>query len=689
LSVFGSRGGGDVGEATDSGRVLEIGFDVGGTFLDCVVYDVGRSSWSSFKLLIQEDLQAVALTAVRRALAEAGAEPEDIFRIAHGTTVATNTVVERRGARVGLVTTRGFRDVLELGRQERPNVFDSRVPRPEALVPRQRRLELGEDATAEVDGELSEVISRLREEQVDALVISFVRSWKDPSQELEIAQKLGAAMPGMYIVTGSAIAPLMGEYERTSTAVVSAYVGPRLKGYLGSLQESVNALGVRAPLLVMQSNGGLGMVDEVVRRPTAAQFSGPAAGVVGASNLGRRLGVRNLVTLDVGGTSADVAVLVDGEADVTHQRIVAGLPVLGTSVSVHSIGAGGGSIAWVDGGGLLKVGPESAGANPGPACYGRGGVAATVTDAHLALGFIDPSVDYADGLSLNLDLATAALARLATQLGISAEDAAAGILAITISNVVRAVRRMTVEVGRDPREFSLMAFGGGGPLYANALIHELGMQGAVIPAGAGVACAAGLLASSLRVDVAKSCPMDLDAESYPALILVLGDLFAEGYQRMRAQGGDGVNIELTLSLDLRYRGQNHEITIEVCADRLPDDDDLNVCRAKFDRAHHDLLGVSAPGDAVECVAARARASVPEIPRIYQHMRNTKSPGEGVRDVRIDEGWVKARAISSLSMGAADRVVGPALIDGADATTVVLPGYVASMHSSNSLILERK
>lgn len=671
-----------------NGRALEIGFDVGGTFVDCVVHDVQEGSWSAFKLLIRDDLESVVIRAVRRALSEAEAPPSSVSRIAHGTTVATNTVVEERGAKLGLVTTKGFRDVLELGRQERPNVFDSRIGRPAPLVPRALRLEVPDPHPPELNGELDQVLLRFRDAEIEAVVVSLLRSWHDPSQELAIAERLRSELPGVYVVAGSVIAPLMGEYERTSTAAVSAYVGPRLSGYLQSVERGLDTLGVPSPLLVMQSNGGLGVVDEVLQRPTVAQFSGPAAGVVSAVSLGRKLGERNLVTLDVGGTSADVAVLVNGEPEVTHHRMVAGVPVLGTSIGVHSIGAGGGSVAWIDGGGLLKVGPSSAGAHPGPACYGRGGTTATVTDAHLALGFIDPEASYADGLILNRQLATTALAALAEAVGRSPEETAVGILAITTSNIVRAVRRMTVEAGKDPRDFSLMAFGGGGPLYANALIRDMEMRRAIIPAGAGVACAAGLLASSLRVDVARSCPRDLLTEGYAELKGVLGELSVVATDRIRAQTSVKARIEVALSLDLRYRGQNHEITIEVCTNQFAKDSDLAAARDKFDQAHLELFGVSAPSEVVQCVVARASASLPPPVRVFERPRRSSHDRHATRALRLEEGWMQAQLITALSMDNADRVHGPALIDGEDATTVVLPGFVASLGEAGSLIVER-
>ncbi|MDE3100795.1 MAG: hydantoinase/oxoprolinase family protein [Chloroflexota bacterium] len=657
-----------------------------------VVHNVTANVWRTAKVLVERDVETSVLRAMDVALELGSMRPEHITFLAHGTTVATNIVIERKGARVGLITTRGFRDVLEIGRQNRPSIFDSRIPRPEPLVPRNLRQEV--DERVGPTGEIVRPINRddvceaakiFRRSEIEAVAISLLHAWVNPTHEQEVADQLARLLPSTHIVLGTAVVPEFGEYERTSTTVVSAYVGPRLARYLRRVSAALRERGITVPLLVMQSNGGLGTTDEVMRRPTVAQFSGPAAGVIGTAAVALSVNERNVVALDVGGTSTDVALITDGQWRVRHERAVAGQPVLGASIAVESIGAGGGSIAWIDGGGLLKVGPESAGALPGPACYGRGGTGPTVTDAHLLLGYISAERPLAQSLALRRDLADAAIAELASRLATSPESTAAGIIDVTVANIVRAVRRVTVEAGHDPREFALVAYGGGGPLYANQLIAELGMRRAIIPARAGVECAIGLLSAGLRLDLARTHVAAMTPSNYGGLSELLESLWEEARERVIAQARVGSDVTAALELDLRYRGQNHQLTVPLCESRRPSEADFDAAIERFHAMHKRLYGVEARGEPMQSVTARAVARV-----LKEHHAFDSSAGgsrdHGSRRWRIGSGWVIAKVAERDSLTTGEVLIGPALIDSDDCTIAILPGYEGMMLEGGVMVI---
>jgi N-methylhydantoinase A len=673
---------------------VRIGFDVGGTFIDLVCVDDVAGTWRSKKVLIGGDLVGSVLDAVASALVEWGVELSRVSEFVHGTTVATNLLVERRGAKVGLVTTRGFRDVLEIGRQLRPSIYDSRVPREAPIVPRWLRLEIAErlaaDGTSLTDVEAQECddcAAVLHAEGVEALAVSFLHAWRDATHEQTVINRMRNSLPGVTIYGGAEVASEIGEYERTSTAVVSAYIGPKLSRYLEGVAGGLGEKSPKSRFLVMQSNGGLGNVSEIVSHPTMAQFSGPAAGVLAAQTTCERLGLASFVTLDVGGTSADVAVVRNGVFTVDHLRATSGTPIVGTSISVHSVGAGGGSVAWADLGGLLKVGPQSAGAVPGPACYGRGGEQPTVTDAHLLLGCISSRRFIGSGLALDRSRARKALNSVARRLHLSATATAAGVLTVAEDHVVRAVRRMTIEAGADPRELSLVAFGGGGPLYANAVIAELEMLRAVIPQGAGVACALGLLGAGIRVDAAQSCMVTLPGGEEEVLG-ACAQAIAQAVRRMDAQVGSAAERIVEVLLDLRYHGQNHQLSVSLCVDRTPSVVDVVAACGRFHALHEATFGVSAPEAMVECVTVRAvsksRAASKSAAREGLAPRRRPS----VRRVFLDGAWHRARIVAEEDLRHVAVVSGPAVIESPDATVLVYPGFCCSRVESGDLVLER-
>jgi N-methylhydantoinase A len=674
--------------------VTEIGFDVGGTFVDVVVHRPS-GAWTSKKVLIGESVEASVLRAAEEALTLIDAAPSDVSFIAHGTTLATNTVIEEKGAKVGLITTEGFRDVLEIGRQNRPSIYDSQVPRPTPLVPRRWRREVVERIGP--DGEVRRPLepagvraaaADFASEAVEAIAVCLLHAWRNPGHEREVAEILREELPDVAIMLSSDVVPLYREYERTNTLVISAYVLPVLQRYLLRLEHSLKDRGIDVPLWIMQSNGGHASVQEILRRPIAAQFSGPAAGVLGAVAIAQEAGEQNLVALDIGGTSTDVTVAVDGNPEIQRERQVRGEPVLDSSIAVHSVGAGGGSIAWVDPGGLLKVGPGSAGARPGPACYGRGGTEPTVTDAHLLLGYLSEERLLASELRISEELAISAIAPLAARLDMEPEDAAAGIVEVAAVNIVRAVRRVTVENGHDPRDFSLVAFGGGGPLYANLLIRELEMARAIVPVAAGVLSAVGLLSAGPKLELSKSHVQRMNAAAWPTVLDQFTTLEEQALSRMAEQGFSADEVALRWQLDLRYVGQSHELRVAVSEVAPPDEHRLDEAIANYHREHERLYGVAAPSEPVESVATRVVAAHERTLPTLELPAPTAAHEERRRRWRAPDGWAEAVVMERGNIKPGAVIKGPALIDSDDSTIAVLPGYEAKVHLSGLVEITR-
>jgi N-methylhydantoinase A len=667
--------------------VTEIGFDVGGTFVDVVVHRP-TGAWTSKKVLIGESVEASVLRAAEEALTLIDAAPSDVSFISHGTTLATNTVIEEKGAKVGLITTEGFRDVLEIGRQNRPSIYDSQVPRPTPLVPRRWRREIPERIGP--DGEVRrplepagvrEAAADFAAEAMEAVAVCLLHAWRNPGHEREVAEILRAELPEVPVMLSSDVVPLYREYERTNTLVISAYVLPVLQRYLLRLEQSLKDRGIDVRLWIMQSNGGLASVQEILRRPIAAQFSGPAAGVLGAVAIGQEVGEQNLVALDIGGTSTDVTVVVDGNPEIQRERLVRGEPVLDSSIAVHSVGAGGGSIAWVDPGGLLKVGPRSAGARPGPACYGRGGTEPTVTDAHLLLGYLSEDRLLASELRISKELALAVIAPLAAELEMEPEDAAAGIVEVAAVNIVRAVRRVTVENGHDPRDFSLVAFGGGGPLYANLLIRELEMARAIVPVAAGVLSAVGLLSAGPKIELSQSHVQRMNGDAWPTVLDQFKTLEQQALARMAEQGFSPRDVALRWQLDLRYVGQSHELRVAVSELEPPDERRLDEAIVNYHGEHERLYGVAAPSEPVESVATRVVAAHERVLPKLELAAPTAVHEERGRRWRAPDGWAESVVLERNDIRPGTLIKGPALIDSDDSTIAVLPGYEARVHSS--------
>ncbi|OGL20902.1 MAG: hypothetical protein A3K12_17625 [Candidatus Rokubacteria bacterium RIFCSPLOWO2_12_FULL_71_19] len=674
-----------------------IGIDVGGTFTDIALLDDARGRLHLFKVpTTPADPSEGALTGLAGVLERSGAAPDEVTAVGHGTTVATNAILQGRTARVGLITTEGFRDLLEIGRQRRPRLYDLWADRPPALVPRGLRRELPERTLVdggiarplELDG-LEGIMRDFRAAEVETVAVCFLHAYVNPEHERRVGEALGRLWPGVPVSLSSAVAPEFREFERLSTTVINAALVPLMRTYLENFERRVRAAGISGVTYLSQSSGGVMRLPAGGRLPAATLFSGPAAGVTGAIAVARQAGLTELLTFDMGGTSTDVCLVRHGEAVVGSERAVEGYPVRLATMDVHSVGAGGGSAAAVDAGGFLQVGPQSVGAVPGPACYGRGGERPAVTDAHVVLGRLNASRLLDGRLRIHADRAAAAVARaIGAPKGLTALDAARGILSVVNSNMVRALRVVSVERGHDPRDFTLVAFGGAGPLHACDLARELGMRRVLVPPAPGVLCAIGLLAADLRSDASRTY-----------LRLATGATGAEvtaWFDEVRRQALDamavppGPALQERRWLDMRYLGQNHELRVPLDPVALSDED-LALLIERFHDAHRRLHGYEAPEAPVQIVNVRValRVEPPPLPGVAPEGSRAPAMAAGCREVFFEEAGrrLACPVYRRDDLPAGFELRGPAIVEQMDSTLVVPPDVTGAVHPSGSIVLE--
>ncbi|MFP3913305.1 MAG: hydantoinase/oxoprolinase family protein [Actinomycetota bacterium] len=621
-----------------------VAVDVGGTFTDCVAWSPGGVTIAKVPTTSDQS-QGVVAGAGRLA-------PEKATTLLHGTTVATNALLERRGADTVLLTDPGFEDVIEIGRQDRPSLYDSFADRPRPLVARDDRMGV----------EDSEAAARwVAERNPESVAVALAYSFSDPDGEISLAR----ALEGMDVAVSLShrVAAEFREFERTSTTVLDAYLQPRVGGYLSALSQEAG--GVADRIQVMRSSGGLMEVQEASGLAAALLLSGPAGGVVAASEMGRARGYSRLVTFDMGGTSTDVCRIEAGRPEIAYQREVAGFVCRMPSVAVHTVGAGGGSVGWVDPGGSLRVGPRSAGASPGPAAYGRGGSEPTVTDAHLSLGRIDPGGRLGGTLRLHPELARRAVAALADRLGLTPRAAAEGMLEVVEAHMSRAIRNVSVEQGADPRPATLVAFGGAGGLHATALARRLGMARVAIPPHGGVFSALGLLMAPPRRDGARSVLLTGPAGFRESVAEVGGEVDRE-YRRFHG----GAPVERSRRVDMRYRGQAHEIAVPV-----EDGEGWEDAVARFHRLHAEINGFARPEDPVEVVTVRAVAQGRPLLRWEDlpAVGRGSPPRPRRRGVIMSGEETEAEIWWRSDLPADWQMKGPAVIEEEVGTTVLGPG----------------
>ncbi len=679
-----------------------IGVDVGGTFTDFYAANDATGAYHVFKTPSTPTNPAEAILSGLTALCKQFAIPLDaVQRLSHGTTVGTNALIQRKGSHVALITTRGFRDLIEIGRQTRPHMFDLYKDHPPPLVEREHRIELDEriDAQGDVvrapsDDDIARAVDAVLASGAKACAVGFLFAFRNSAHEERVAKALNKHAPHVAVSLSSQVQPEFREYERLSTTVLNAYLQPVISQYLQTLEDGVAAHAPGATIGINQSSGGLMSPARARALPVRTALSGPAAGAVGAAHAARQTQRRHVITLDMGGTSADVALIRDYRADLAFDRDVAGFPIRLPCVDIETVGAGGGSIAWFDRDGLLKVGPNSAGAEPGPACYGRGGDQPTITDANLLLGRLSPRGLLGGGMALDPSLARSAYAPLAKQLGFSIERTAHGVLGIVVANMVRTIRTISVERGHDPRDFVLMPFGGAGPLHARDVATSLGIRELLVPAAPGIVCAQGLVVSDLKEDFVTSRRLDLDDTGMRALGESLKHLVERAQRWFEAEQAPAVGRHLELGVDARYVGQNFELTVPLANGPALSSADLpnaSALHGAFCAAHDTAYGYASADAPIEIVnvrlSARGRLRSDAPPTRPARTARAEPHREEPRDVFFAaQSAIQAQVYNRENLQPGDRIGGPAVIEQLDTTTPIYPGDSAEVTDDGHLIV---
>jgi N-methylhydantoinase A len=683
-----------------------VGVDIGGTFTDLIAVDpkTDRTLIAKVPSTPQDPALAVLNGVAELAREESAMDLGKISFLAHGTTVATNAVVEAKGARAGLLITRGTRAVYEAKFSEHPTypeVFDIRAPRTSILVPQKwteevtERLAFDGSVLVPLDEEsVRRGVRRLRERGVQSIAVCYLFSFLNPAHEVRTAKIVREEFPGARVSLSSDVVPVIREYHRLSTTALDAYVGPIIESYLRRFETRCRDSGITTKrLYIMQSNGGLMNITVAARNAVQTVLSGPTAGVVFGARLGELLKRRNIITLDIGGTSADIGVIKDFRpTEVTTGR-VAKQDLAIPMTEIRTLGAGGGTIAWIGKDGLLKVGPQSAGAEPGPACYDRGGELPTVTDANLLLGYLDPAYFLGGKLSVKPERAQAAIEKhVASPLGMSLTDAAAGIVKIVNTNMEVELRLALFEKGLDPRQFALVAFGGAGPTHAGQLARDLGISTVIVPRYPGISCAMGLLMTDVKHFYLKSRVAMLQELPLKEVNQAFANLAAKAREEARFEGFSGSEVKLTKGVDLRYIGQGYEITVPCPAAELRADD-MAALRREFDRLHRQIYGHDAPDEDVEVVTFRL-TSIMKVHRLKleRQRRGVKKPPpaalRGRRDVFFAESrrFVSTPIFERGALRAGNELTGPAIVEQLDTTTVIHPGQTGRVDEFSNIVI---
>jgi len=663
-----------------------LGFDIGGTFTDLILVDDEGDVYREKVPTSPEAYSEGAVDGIERLCASAGVDYDEISHLSHGTTVATNALIERDGAVTGLLTTEGFRDVLAIGREKRHKIYDLSPEKPPSFAERRHRIGVPERVTAagEVlepldEDAVVEAVRNLEADGVESVAVSLLHAYRFPEHERRIADLVREHSTVDVSVSSNVMSELK-EYERTLSTTIDAYVNPLISDYLDRLTEQLADLGLDETLHVMQANGGVVTPETMAGRRLRLVNSGPAAGVLGAKQLAAVAGHDNIITLDMGGTSTDTCVVSDGAVATTTTGEIEGIPLLFPQIDVRSIGTGGGSIARVDKTGVLKIGPRSAGARPGPASYGRGGTEPTVTDAAVHLGYLNPDNFLGGEMTLNIDAAKRVLSDLAEELGIGVTDLAAGIHEIVATSMVGGIRKVTVEKGHDPREFALVCYGGAGPLFANALAKNLGIGRVLMPPASGILSAYGLVSADRRFDFSQSHPLVVDEENLGAINDVLADLG----DRAAAVSKD---LDLHWSVDLRYLGQKFDLNVELPTGTLGAPE-VEALTDRFEEKYSSMYGVSNENEAVEAVTWRLEAVDPVTdvaPAVTGD--DVETAHQGTRRAYDGTAFVEFDVYSRYDLPAGQAVAGPAIVEEAESTTVIEPDTTFHVDEVGNLVLD--
>ncbi|MBI3455718.1 MAG: hydantoinase/oxoprolinase family protein [Candidatus Rokubacteria bacterium] len=710
---------------------FRVGVDIGGTFTDIVLLgDDGAtktrkvpSSVDNYARAIVEGMQELLgdpdlsrarliVEHVQELMATAALRGPEIGEIVHGTTVGANAILERKGAKTGLITTRGFRDVLEIRRLRMPRLYDLTWEKPPPLVERHLRMEVDERINARGDvlrpldvADVERALDRLLREGIEVLAVCLINAYANPVHEEAITAIARRRAPHLPVSTSADILPELREYERTSTTVINGYVMPVVRRYLRTLREGLDGIGIPAPLLIMQSNGGLMSAEAAARLPMHIIESGPAAGVVGTQALARRLELPKVISFDMGGTTAKASIVEDGEVHRTGEIQVGGGLNVGSrlltgagyllrvpAIDLAEVGAGGGSIVWIDAGGALQVGPRSAGALPGPVCYDLGGTEPTITDTNVVLGYLNPAQLAGGAVKLDAARAHEVLEeRIARPLGLSLAEAAHGAYLIATSNMLRAIKAVSSERGRDPREYVLVAFGGNGPLFATALARALEIRRIVVPPAPGLFSAFGLLYAEVEHHYVRTYRRAARRIDLDELNGAWRQMEADALAQLTADGFGGAAAELRRSADLRYHGQSFELTVPVPAGPL-DAAAIAALEDAFGREHERTYGHRAgPAEPVELVALRLVAhGIPDRPRIPDRIQADREPGtEPPAERRAyfgpDRGWLRTPVLPRAALGGGRP--GPFIVEEYDATCVVPPAARAALDEHGNIVID--
>jgi N-methylhydantoinase A len=674
-----------------------LGIDSGGTFTDVVLFDEKSGKLNITKTPSTPQNPSIGVyKGFQKIIRQKAVDSKDISSLIHGTTVATNALLEYKGVKTALLLTRGFKDILSIVRQDRPKLYDYFVRRPEPLIPRHMRFEISERTLYNghilnplEDSEVLAVIERLKAEGVNTVAVCLLHSYANGDHEHKIKSLFREHYPEATVSLSSKILPEIREYERMSTTVINAYVMPIIERYLADLKDKIKEAGLAVDLNVMQSNGGIMTAVSASQKSVATILSGPAGGVIGSQEIARLAGFENLITLDMGGTSCDICLINEGKYLTTKESELGGHAIKVPMIDIKTIGAGGGSIAWIDAGGLLRVGPQSAGADPGPACYHKGGTEPTVTDANLVLGRINPNYYVGGEMTLDAELAKKAIATIAEPLDYDLETAAEGILRVVNANMIRGIRRVSVECGHDPRLFSLFCFGGGGPLHGPDLASELNMPQVIIPISPGVNSAVGLLKADFRYDYSRTLLKLISQLKLNEINTSYMEMEKSAREQMEVEKIDPTKIMFLRSADIRYHGQGYEVEVPVAGGTITASQ-IDELKAEFNKTHTQLYGYDLPREEMEVVyvrmAAIGQVSKPEFFKAAVADTNNSTAYKGTREVYLDGAFRQTKIYDRSLLKPHNSIQGPAIVEQFDSTSLIKPGQAAKVDEYLNLVI---
>ena len=674
-----------------------VGIDVGGTFTDITLLDENTGKVEVMKVTTTVEDQSRGVIEILKKMGEKYSL-EGINYIIHGTTIATNALLERKGARTAFITTEGFRDTLYIGRQTRPHIYDFWAKKPEPVVPRCDAYEAPEriDHKGKVikplnEEKLKETLKEIYKKDFESIAISLLHSYINSEHEIRIRDIIKDKIPEINVTISSEILPEYREYERASTITINAYLQPIIKKYMEQLELKKKELKIKPRIHIMQSNGGIINIENASQQSVRTILSGPAGGALISSYIARQVGDTNLITFDMGGTSLDICLAKNGKLKITNEVEIEGLPIRIPMIDIHTIGAGGGSIAWIDAGGILQVGPESAGAIPGPACYNKGGTKPTVTDANVALGYIDPKYFLGGEMQVKLELARGVIKKeIADFYNIEIERAADSIIDVLNSNMIRGMRVISVEKGHDPREFALVAFGGAGPLHAAKIARDLKMSKVIVPINPGNASALGFLLADVRYDYVQTyitSEADLKVDKY---LEIFNKMKKRAFRDLKSEGFKESEIELMYSVDMRYEGQSSELNIPIDF-RVEKEEDIVKIVFKFHNYHKEYYGYQMEAENVIFVNFRL-SGIGKIPKYSPKPMelggiDPKEALKGYREIYLEENWIKSPIYERKKLMPGNIIKGPAIIEEYGSTTLILPGMEAEIDQFSNIILK--